>query len=432
MRSEIVYTRRRRIAELAGIKPRYRLTTLNQHLDVEWLREAFRQTRKNGACGVDGMSAEAYAQDLDARLSDLLTRAKTGSYRAPLLKRAYVPKDDGGRRPLGIPCFENKVLERAVLMLLEPVYEQDFLDCSHGFRPGRSPHTALQALWKGVMDLGGCWLIDADIRKFYDTLSHAKLREIIDRRVGDGVLRRLISKWLHAGVLEAGVVTYPDEGAPQGGVISPLLSNIYLHEVLDTWFEETIKPLLKGRAFLVRYADDFVMGFEHEEDARRVYAVLAKRFAKYELTIHPEKTRLIPFFPPNAGKGEPDTFDFVGFTHYWGVSRKGRPLVQRKTMSKRFTRAVTRVREYCRQTARLPMRTQWQGLCAKLRGHYGYYGITGNLRALRRFWLEVKRIWKDRLQRRTGRGHLSWAAFEVKLARWPLPLPRVMRSVYAQ
>ena len=211
-----------------------------------------------------------------------------------------------------------------------------------------------------------------------------------------------------------------------------MLSNIYLHEVLDTWFEETIKPLLKGRAFLVRYADDFVMGFEHEEDARRVYAVLAKRFAKYELTIHPEKTRLIPFFPPEAGKGEPATFDFVGFTHYWGVSRKGRPLVQRKTVSKRFTRAVTRVREYCRRTASRPTREQWQGLCAKLRGHYGYYGITGNLRALRRFRLEVKRIWKDRLQRRTGRGYLSWAAFEVKLARWPLPLPRVVRSVYAQ
>jgi len=216
-------------------------------------------------------------------------------------------------------------------MLLQPVYEQDFLDCSHGFRPHRSPHTTLDALWKQIMGLGGCWLIDADIRKFFDTLAKSAMREILNQRVGDGVIRRLVSKWLHAGVMEDGAIWYPDAGTPQGGVISPLLSNIYLHEVLDVWFEQVIKPRLRGKAFLIRFADDFVMGFERQDDARRVLEVLPKRFEKYGLTIHPEKTRLISFYPPKRQGGQRTSFDFVGFTHYWDVSRKGRDFVRRTT-----------------------------------------------------------------------------------------------------
>jgi group II intron reverse transcriptase/maturase len=310
-------------------------------------------------------------------------------------------------------------------MLLEPVYERDFLDCSHGFRPGRSGHTALRSLWQQVMAMHGCWLIDADISRYFDTVAHSLLRDILSQRVGDGVIRRLVSKWLHAGVWEAGAIHYPEAGTPQGGVISPLLSNLYLHEALDVWIEQTVKPLLRGRAFLVRYADDFVMGFEREEDARRVYAVLPKRLAKYGLSIHPEKTRLIDFHPPQAGQGGGSTFDFLGFTHQWDRSRKGRAYVGRRTMSKRLTRALQGVRVYCRQTITQPICDQWQGLGVRMRGHYQYYGIRGNSDGLGRFYEQVKREWKRSLCRRAGHVKLSWNWFHRLLRTYPLPPPRL-------
>jgi RNA-directed DNA polymerase len=288
MESQIVCTRQQRIAELAGQTPRFRMVSLNQYLDMDWMREAYRLTRKSGAPGVDGMTAAEYERNLEANLADLLERAKSGRYQAPPVRRVYIPKGQHDKRPLGIPTLEDKILQRAVVMLLQPVYEQDFLDCSHGFRPHRSPHTTLAALWKQIMGMDGCWLIDADIRKFFDTLAKSAMREILNQRVGDGVIRRLVSKWLHAGVMEDGAIRYPEAGTPQGGVISPLLSNIYLHEVLDVWFEQDIKPRLRGKAFLIRFADDFVMGFERQDDARRVLEVLSKRFEKYGLTIHPE------------------------------------------------------------------------------------------------------------------------------------------------
>jgi group II intron reverse transcriptase/maturase len=317
-------------------------------------------------------------------------------------------------------------------MLLQPVYEQDFLDCSHGFRPHRSPHTTLAALWTQIMGMGGCWLIDADIRKFFDTLAKSAMREILNQRVGDGVIRRLVSKWLHAGVMEEGAIWYPEAGTPQGGVISPLLSNIYLHEVLDVWFEQVIKPRLRGKAFLIRFADDFVMGFERQDDARRVLEVLSKRFEKYGLTIHPEKTRLISFYPPERQGGQRTSFDFVGFTHYWDVSRKGRDFVRRTTRRERFTRALQNVREYCRKTMAEPVREQWTGLCVRMRGHYGFYGITGNARALSRYRYMVGRIWWHSLNRRSGHAAKGWEWFNRKiLPRYPLPPARVVHSVYA-
>jgi group II intron reverse transcriptase/maturase len=425
MESEIVYTRQQRIAALAGQTPRLRLVSLNQHLDEIWLKEAYRLTRKGGATGVDGETGAEYATGLDARLADLKEHAKSGTYHAPSVRRTYIPKADGRMRPLGIPTFEDKVLQRAVVMLLEPVYERNFLDCSYGFRPGRSAHGALRAIWQQVMSMGGCWLIDADIRAFFDTVAHSALREILNQRVGDGVVRRLVSKWLHAGVWEAGAVTYPERGTPQGGVISPLLSNIYLHEVLDVWFETQIKPKLQGRAFLVRYADDFVMGFERQEDARRVFAVLPKRLAKYGLDIHPEKTRLIDFHPPQGEGGGP-TFDFLGFTHAWGMSRKGRPFIWRHTMAKRFTRAVQAVQVYCRKTLNKPIPEQWKGLCQRLRGHYAYYGIQGNTDGLNRFHYEVTRVWLRWLRRRAGHqaNQWDWVRYKRLLLRMPLPRPQ--------
>lgn len=425
-----VCTRQQRLAELARQSPQMAFTSLNHHLDLEWLREAHRRTRKDSAPGVDGETAAQFALDLDGRLAELLERAKSGRYVAPPVKRAHIPKGPGETRPIGMPTFENKVLERAVAMVLEPIYEQDFLDCSYGFRPGRSCHQALEALWRAVMSMGGCWLIDADISKFFDTLDKGHLRTMLDRRVRDGVIRRLIGKWLSAGVLEAGAVWYPERGTPQGGVISPLLSNIYLHEVLDTWFERDVRPCLQGRAFLIRYADDFVMGFEREDDARRVLAVLPKRFARFGLTIHPEKTRLLEFRPPARSGPKAPSFNFLGFTHHWAVSRRGRPYVQRQTRKERLVRSLRAIGDWCREHRHQPLHAQWQHLRAAMRGHYGYYGITGNGRRLHDYYEAAKRLWHKWLDRRSNRRDLSWERFQRLLDRYPLPLPQVVHSVH--
>src|SRR4051794_37619865 len=291
-----ISTRRQRIAELARQSPQAALTTLAHHIDIDWLMEAYRRTRKDGATGVDGQTATGYAADLEGNLRSLLGRAKSGRYQAPPVRRGHIPKGAGaGTTPGGIPTFEDKLLQRAVAMVLEAVYEQGFLDCSYGFRPGRSAHQALDALWHRLMEVRGGWVLEIDIRKFFDALDHRHLRAILRRRVRDGVLLRLIGKWLKAGVMEDGCVSHPESGSPQGGVVSPLLANAYLHEVLDTWFEQTVKPRLRGRAHLIPYADDAVLVFESEGDARRVMGVLPKRFGKYGLALHPEKTRLVPF-----------------------------------------------------------------------------------------------------------------------------------------
>jgi len=436
-RLDSVSTKRQRIAKLAQQAPDMAFTSLSHHIDIEWLREAYRRTRKDGAVGVDGQTAEQYAEDLVENLKVLLGRAKAGTYRAPPVRRAHIPK--GGKRsetrPIGIPTFEDKVLQRAVVMLLECVYEQDFLDCSYGFRPGRGAHDALEAFWKQAMAMGGGWVIEVDIRSYFDTLKHCHLREMLRQRVRDGVLIRLIGKWLKAGVFEDGVVTNPVDGSPQGGVVSPILANVYLHEVLDKWFEQIVKPRLRGRAFLVRYADDAVLTFECEEDARRVMDVLPKRFDKYGLSLHPDKTRMVPFQSPswNRPMGDeivpPETFDLLGFTHYWGLSQRRRWAIKRKTASDRFTRALRRIDEWCRRHMHEPLGVQHQALSRKLRGHYGYYGITGNSRALVRFRYEVKRRWRRRLARRSERHRLSWEAFNKYHDRFPLPSPIAVHSV---
>src|SRR6202049_1321557 len=290
-----VSTKLERIAKLAREIPQAAFTTLAHHIDIDWLKEAYRRTRKDGATGVDGQSAEDYAANLEDNLRSLLERAKSGTYRAPPVRRVHIPKSGGQTRPIGIPTFEDKVLQRAVAMVLEAIYEQDFLDCSYGFRPGRSAHQALNNLWHELMKMGGGWVYEVDIQSFFDELDHGQLRSFLDRRVRDGVLRRTTDKWLKAGVMEEGRRSYPEAGTPQGGVISPLLANVYLHEVLDTWFEREVRPRLRGQACLLRYADDFVVVFAMEQDASRVAAVLAKRFARFGLRLHPDQTRLIPF-----------------------------------------------------------------------------------------------------------------------------------------
>src|SRR5271169_737345 len=306
-RPEFVFTKQQRIAELARNGPEMAFTTLAHHIDINWMHMAYAQTRKDGAVGVDGQTAADYENNLMGNLQDLLDRAKSGTYVAPPVRRVHIPKagSPNETRPLGIPTYEDKILQRAVLMVLEPVYETDFLDVSHGFRPGRGAHGALDSLWKQEMKLGGDWIVDVDLRKFFDTIDHGHLREFLKRRVRDGVILRLIGKWLNAGVLEEGVLTVPEEGTPQGGVISPLLANIFLHYVLDEWFAKEVRPRMKGEAFLIRYADDFVIGVAREHDARRILEVLPKRMSKYGLTVHPEKTRVVRFHPADVADSEP-------------------------------------------------------------------------------------------------------------------------------
>jgi group II intron reverse transcriptase/maturase len=411
-------------------------TSLNHYIDMDWLYEAYRRTRKDGAPGVDGQTAAAYAEHLEENLQDLLNRAKSGRYRAPAVKRAYVPKGDGSStRPIGVPTFEDKLLQRAVVMVLEPIYERDFLDCSYGFRPGRSAHQALQVWRDELMRIGGGWVIELDVERFFDTLDKAQLRTFVRRRVRDGVLLRLIGKWLNAGVLDDGAMWFPEAGTPQGGVASPLLANIFLHEVLDAWFERDIKPRLKGRAVLIRYADDAVLGFSEEEDARRVLAVLPKRFGKYGLRLHPDKTRSIDFRWPRgggpSGSSQPPqrrTFDLLGFTHYWAKSRRGYWVIKQKTATDRLSRAITRIGRWCREHRHAPVREQHQELAQKLRGHYGYYGITGNSHSLGGFLSEVKRRWRYWLNRRSDRRRWTWERFAEFLRACPLPPPIPLHS----
>lgn len=429
-----VTTKLERIAELTK-RIDAPLTALAHHIDQEFLKEANRRTRKDSAPGIDGETAQMYGERLEENLNSLLDRFKSGTYRAPPVRRVHIPKADGTKtRPIGIPTFEDKVLQRAVAMVLESVYEQEFLDCSYGFRPGRSAHQALEELGNRLMKMHGGWVLEADIQDFFGSMEHACLRRQLDQRVRDGVLRRAIDKWLKAGVMEAGKIGYSATGTPQGGVVSPLLANVYLHDVLDKWFETEVKPRLDAEAFLIRYADDFVIVFAQEHDARRVMAVLPRRLGKFGLNLHPEKTRLIYFRQPSLfakpGDSKPETFELLGFKHFWGKSRKGKWILRLKTAPSRFTRALLRVAQWCRRTLHLPVPVQQQRLAAILRGHYAYFGVTGNIEALKRFQWEVGRRWRYWLNRRSQRTKMTWDRFNLLLKRHPLPNPVVVRSIY--
>jgi group II intron reverse transcriptase/maturase len=315
-------------------------------------------------------------------------------------------------------------------MALEPIYEHDFMECSYGFRPGRSAHQALDAFWRQAMNMGDCWVLEVDIRSYFDTLDHAHLRAILQRRVGDGVVQRLIGKWLNAGVLEGGVTRHMEQGTPQGGVISPLLANVYLHHVLDEWFEAEVKPRLDGHAFLVRYADDFVIGFRCEQDAVRAKQWLAERFAGYGLSLHPDKTRLVRFERPKDEGPRPDTFDLLGFTHHWARTRRGGWAVKRKTSRLRLRRTLRRIHDWCRAHRHDQIPQQHKALVQKLRGHYEYFGITGNAQALRIVWQAAQRRWHKWLSRRSQRAYIPWDRFKKLMAVFPLPRPFVKHSVY--
>lgn len=423
-----VSTRQQHIAQMAKQHAGSPLTTLSHHLDMLWLREAYGRVNRDSAPGVDGQTVAGYGEKLEANLRSLLERAKSGSYRAPLVKRVHIPKNETETRPIGMPTVENKVLERAVQMLLEPVYEQEFLDCSFGFRPGRSAHQALEAVRSAVMTMRGGWVVDVDVKSYFDTIPHQQLRDVISLRIRDGVISRLIGKWLNAGIWEAGLVTSPQAGTPQGGVISPLLSNIYLHEVLDRWFIQVIKPRMSGRAELIRFADDFVVICEKREDAETLLEQVGARFQSYGLTIHPQKTRIVDFRHPWQNEQNPQTFDFLGFTHYWAKTRRGGYAVNRKTKGKKFRAALTKIGDWCKTHRHEPLTQQHAELSTQVLGHNAYYGIRGNSRALGLFRYEVQRLWHYWLCRRSRERTQGRRLWKLLDEHFRLPPARIIHN----
>lgn len=409
-----------RLAALGRTYPERCFTNLNQYLTKELLYTAYHRTRKDGAVGVDKQTAGEYAQALEDNLESLLTRAKSGRYLAPPVKRSYVPKGKG-QRPIGIPTFEDKVLQRAVVLILEKLYEPLFHPHSFGYRPGRSAHQALGLLHKQLGASGGGYVVEMDIQGFFDHLDKRHLREFLQQRIGDGVILRLINKWLKAGVMEAGGIHYPEHGSPQGGVVSPLLANVYLHHVLDQWFEQAVKPRLMGSACLIRFADDAVLLLRNARDAKRVMEVLPKRFGCYNLQLHPDKTCVTKFKP-----GEKSSIDFLGFTHYWRKSRRGRWSIQRKTMKSRFARSVRSIQQWCRANRHMPLPVQHAALSRKIRGHYAYFGIRGNSAAISRFRYVVEFVWIKWLRRRSHRHCLDGGRAVSLLRRYSLPPARLV------
>ncbi len=411
-----------RLAMLGRKYPQRCFTNLNQYLTKDLLEVAFHQTRKDGATGVDGVTAADYGRNLEENLEVLLDQVKSGQYHAPPVKRGYVPKGRS-RRPIGVPTFEDKVLQRAVVLILERLYEPTFHPHSFGYRPGKSAHQALQRFEQKLFASGGGYVIELDIQAFFDTLDKRWLREFLQQRIGDGVLLRLINKWLKAGVMENGSHHYPEQGTPQGGVISPLLANVYLHTLLDRWFEEEVKPRLISGAELIRFADDAVLLLKNKSDATRVMEVLPKRFRRFGLELHPDKTSMTEFKPCRKV-----SIDFLGFTHYWGKTRRGVWSMKRKTMKSRFARGLRAITQWCRLNRHKPVQEQHDALCRKVKGHYAYFGLRGNSAALGRFRNEVEKIWIKWLRRRSQRHALEWTSAARLLRRYKLPPARLLTT----
>ena len=421
-----VSTVQQKIAQIAS--KHQHVQTISQYLTDEWVKEAFRRTRKTGAAGVDGKTSKDFEENFDKNITDLIDLCKSGRYRAPSARRVYIPKGNGENRPLGIPTFSDKVLQRAVLMLLEPIFEPMFYGSSYGFRPGKSAHDCIKDLRESLHTSGGCHVIDVDIRKFFDTIPRQLMREQVEQRVRDGVITRIIAKWLHAGIMENGNVSYSDLGTPQGGVLSPFLANVFLHYVLDEWFHETATKHLRGKAEIFRFADDFVIVCRTRDDAERLLKALHGRLGKYGLDLHPTKTRLVDFRKPREGKSE--SFDFLGFTFYWGKSRRKKRIVRVKTMGERVTRTMSRLNLLCRAIRHWPITDQWARINRALRGHYNYYGVSFNQRGVWRIRYFATFIWQKWLSRRSQKRHMGWGKFRKLLLRYPLAQPKRMVALW--
>jgi group II intron reverse transcriptase/maturase len=417
-----------RIRTLAEAESDLVFTSLAHRIDVSLLRKSFNRLKKSESSGVDEITAKGYAENLMENLHDLYQRLRSGRYRAMPVKRAWIDKEDGKKRPIGITALEDKIVQKAVATLLETVFDVKFHAFSHGFRKEHSQHKAIAELREQCRQFNIGWIVSADISGLFDNIEHGLLQSIIRERVNDGGILRLIGKWLHAGVMEDGATTYPDKGTPQGGVVSPILSNIFLHHVLDDWYVTQVKPRLHGHSFLIRWADDFIMGFELEGDARRVMEVLPKRFERFKLSLHPEKTKLIPFGRPRTdeeGRSR-GSFDFLGFTFHWGRTLKGYWVIKKKTARKRLSRFMKQIWQWCKVNRHEPIEEQHVTLISKLRGFYQYFGVRSNYKALEVVFEYAMRAWQAWLKRRSSNGGMSLKELRCK---HPLPLPRIVHNI---
>jgi RNA-directed DNA polymerase len=418
-----------RVRRAARKDRKQRFTALLHHVyNVERLRDAYLAIKRDASEGVDGETWQHYGEDLDANIEDLSQRLKRGAYRAKPVKRAYIPKPDGRQRPIGVPTLEDKIVQRSVVEVLSAIYEEDFVGFSYGFRPGRSQHQALDALATGIKRSQLNWVLDADIRGFFDTVDHGWLVKFIEHRIGDQRVVRLIQKWLNAGVLENGIRTVNEVGTVQGGSISPLLANIYLHYVFDLWIRQWRTTQTNGDVIVVRYADDIIVGFQHRAAAERFLTDLRDRFATFGLALHPDKTRIVPFGPRawrqwRVGRGKPGTFDFLGFTHISGTTRAGWYGLQRKTIRARWHSKLREVKTELQRRGHEPIPEQGRYLGSVLIGHYRYYGVPTNSDRLSAFRYHIKRLWMRVLKRRSQRSKITWSRMD-RYDRW-LPRARI-------
>jgi len=424
------------ISERARREGRYQFTSLAHLLNAAFLKQCYYELGRDRACGIDGVSWKAYGERLDENLEDLVARLKAKRYKPQPARRVYIPKDEHTTRPLGLPAIEDKIVQKGIARILEAIYEADFLDCTYGFRPGRSCHQALNAVDKTIMTKRVNHVIEADIKGGFDHVSHEWLMTFLQDRIKDPSFLLLIRRFLKAGYVDAGLLVRTDRGTPQGGNLSPTLSNVFLHYVLDLWFEKKLKPQVRGECHLVRYADDFICMVQYADDAQFMVQALRERFTKFDLGLHPDKTRVISFgryerrnAKQQTRKGH--TFDFLGFTHLCDESRRGKFIVSRRTSRKKFRTKLKEMNVYLksvRNTAKV--KAWWPILQAKLRGHYQYYGVSGNIRMLQCFYVATKRLTLKWLNRRSQRKSFSWKRFQQYLDHYPLPLPRIVHNLY--
>lgn len=416
----------------------FKFTSLAHLLDVEYLRDCYQSLNRNKAVGIDSVSWQEYGANLDENLEQLASRLKRKKYKPLPARRVYIPKNDKEMRPLGISALENKIVERGITWILESIYEQDFLDCSYGFRPERNCHQALKQLNDLIMLQPVNHIVEADIKGFFDSVDHDKLMEFIRIRITDTALLNLIDKFLKAGYIDDGQLVKSDTGTPQGSILSPMLANIFLHYVLDEWFETTVKSHARGFCELVRYADDFVCVVRYADDAERIEQALKNRFCKYGLEIHPTKSRNITFghFERENARNQnrkPNTFDFLGFTHYCDTSRRGNFKVGRKTSRKKFTAKCREMNDWLRSIRNLvKTKDWWKTLAAKLRGHFQYYGVSENFMSISTFYKLTIKMVRKWLNRRSQKRKMSWEKFEKYLEHYPLPLPRIVHTFYVR
>lgn len=417
-------------------EPKLQFTSLAHLLNEGFLKECYYRLGRDRAGGIDGVRWKEYGKRLDENLKDLVSRMKAKQYQPQPSRRVYIPKDKHSRRPLGLPCLEDKIVQKGIAAILEAIYEQDFLDCSYGFRPGRSCHQALAVVHETITRRPIHYVLEADIRGFFDNVWHEWLLRCLEVRIQDPSLLLLIRRFLKAGYLEEGHLHLSEQGTPQGGNLSPVLANVFLHYVLDLWFEKKLKPQVRGDCHLVRYADDFVCMVQDEQDAQHIEHAMRERFATFGLQLHPDKTGVIRMDRkgPNGNRREGHesrTFDFLGFTHYWGKSRKGRPVLSRKTSAKRMRRSLKELNRWLKSIRnRVRTRDWWPTLQSKLRGHYQYYGVSGNRRSISRYGYIAARLVLKWLNRRSQKASFTWAGFAAYLKHYPLPRPRIVHRLY--